>query len=131
MLEGGGGPHNHPVMKTAQPVSRAEADRRFEFARATLAERIATWTVGLEQFKTATPNLTPYRHDAPTGAMSCMAEPAIALTVQSAKRALLGDQVFDYHPHRFLITSLDLPVVLRAVKASQQAPSRRRCSIAC
>ncbi len=79
-------------------------------------------TAGVEQFTTADPGLTLYRHDAPTEAASCLAEPAIALTVQGAKRALLGDQVFDYHPRRFLITSLDLPVVLRAVKASRESP---------
>lgn len=109
-------------MKTKQAVSLAEAERRFESARATLAERIAVWTIGVEKFDTAHPGLTLYRHDAPTEAISCMAEPAIALTVQGAKRALLGDQVFDYHPHRFLITSLDLPIVLRAVKASRETP---------
>ena len=99
-----------------------QAERSFESARSSLAERIAAWTGGVEQFDTAVPALTLYRHDAPTKAISCMAQPAIALTVQGAKRALLGDQAFDYHPRRFLITSLDLPVVLRAVEASRTAP---------
>ncbi|HSI47067.1 MAG TPA: AraC family transcriptional regulator [Ideonella sp.] len=110
------------LMEPRPPRSRADADRRFESARAALAARIAGWTVGVEQIDTANPSLTLYRHDAPTDAMSCMVQPAIALTVQGAKRALLGDEVFDYHPHRFLITSLDLPVVLRAVKANSETP---------
>lgn len=103
-------------------IPHGVVDQAFESARAALAGRIAKWTTGIEQFETANPNLTLYRHDAPTEAMSCMAQPAIALTVQGAKRALLGDQAYDYHPRRFLITSLDLPVVLRAVEASRETP---------
>ena len=51
-------------------------------------------------------------------AMSCMVEPAIALTVQGVKHAVLGDDVYRYDKHRFLLTTLDLPVVLQAVEAS-------------
>ena len=109
-------------MKNQSAAGRSEAEPRFESARAALAARIAARTVGAEKVDTVNPSLTLYRHDAPTEAMSCMSEPAIALTVQGAKRALLRDQVFDYHPHRFLITSLDLPVVLRAVEASREVP---------
>ena len=94
----------------------------FEAVRSRLAARIARWTVGVEQFATPHPNLTLYRHDAPTEAMSCMVEPAIALTVQGAKRAVLGGDVYAYNPHRFLLTTLDLPVVLQAVEASVQTP---------
>ena len=109
-------------MKRQSAAGRSEAEARFESARAGLAARIAGRTLGVEKVETVNPSLTLYRHDAPTEAMSCMSEPAIALTVQGAKRALLGDEVFDYHPRRFLITSLDLPVVLRAVEASREVP---------
>jgi AraC-like DNA-binding protein len=94
----------------------------FEAVRSRLAARIARWTEGTEQFATANPNLTLYRHDAPTKALSCMVEPAIALTVQGAKRALLGGEMYAYNPHRFLITALDLPVVLQTVEASREIP---------
>ncbi|MBS7776886.1 AraC family transcriptional regulator [Acidovorax sp. CCYZU-2555] len=94
----------------------------FEAVRSRLAQRIARWTDGVEQLATANPGLTLYRHDAPTEAMRCMVEPAIALTVQGAKCAVLGDNVYAYHPHRFLLTTLDLPVVLQAVEASARTP---------
>lgn len=94
----------------------------FEAVRSRLAARIARWTAGVEQFATPHPNLTLYRHDAPTEAMSCMVEPAIALTVQGAKRAVLGDDVYAYNPQRYLLTTLDLPVVLQAVEASAKSP---------
>jgi AraC-like DNA-binding protein len=94
----------------------------FETVRSRLAARIAKWTAGVEQMATANPSVTLYRHEAPTEAMSCMVEPAIALTIQGAKRALLGDDVYAYNKHRFLLTTLDLPVVLQAVEASKQTP---------
>ncbi|MDR6854876.1 AraC family transcriptional regulator [Variovorax guangxiensis] len=109
-------------MNKRKQTSRSEEAERFEAVRSSLAERIARWTAGVEQFATGSPGLTLYRHDAPTEAMSCILEPAIALTIQGAKRALLGDDVFAYNRHRFLITSLDLPVVLRTVEASCEAP---------
>ena len=108
-------------MRNAQPLSAVEPGE-FEAVRARLAARIAQWTDGVEHFPTANPSLALYRHNAPTEAMSCMVEPAIALTVQGAKRAVLGDDAYAYNQHRFLLTTLDLPVVLQAVEASAQTP---------
>jgi AraC-like DNA-binding protein len=95
---------------------------RFEAARSSLASRVARWTVGSEQVPTADPWLTLYRHDHPTPAMSCMVEPAIALTLQGVKHAVLDNDVYRYDKHRFLLTTLDLPVVLQAVGASPTTP---------
>ena len=108
-------------MRKSAVASTREPDD-FEAVRSRLATRIAGWTAGVERFATAIPNLTLYRHDAPTEAMSCMVEPAIALTVQGAKRAILRDDVYAYNKHRFLLTTLDLPVVLQAVEASKDTP---------
>ena len=91
-------------MGTSSDSANADADR-FEAARSALAARIARWTAGVEQFATVDPCLTLYRHDAPTAAMSCMVEPAIALTVQGVKHALLGDDLYRYDTHRFLLTT--------------------------
>ncbi len=109
-------------MAPQRQAKRSEQAEEFEAVRSSLAERIARWTVGVEQFATPNPSLTLYRHNAPTEPMSCMVEPAIALTVQGAKRALLGDDVYAYNRHRFLITSLNLPVVLQVVEASRETP---------
>jgi AraC-like DNA-binding protein len=106
-----------PMRTTTTP----EADR-FEAVRSALAARIARWTSRVDQCATADPQLTLYRHDAPTAAMSCMVEPAIALTVQGVKHAVLGDDLYRYDKHRFLLTTLDLPVVLQAVEASTTRP---------
>jgi AraC-like DNA-binding protein len=108
-------------MQTKQDLEAQDADR-FEAVRSELAARIARWTATAEQVATDDPLLTLYRHDEPTAAMSCMVEPAVALTVQGVKHAVLGDDVYRYDKHRFLLTTLDLPVVLQAVEASSKNP---------
>jgi hypothetical protein len=108
-------------VKQERPSSGAQPDT-FEALRAALAHRIARWTDGVEQVATAVPGLTLYRHDEPTEPMNCMVGPSIALTVQGAKRALLGEHAYSYHSGRFLLAALNLPVVLQAVEAHPDRP---------
>lgn len=93
-----------------------------EVLRRPLAETVARWTDGLNQLSTTIPNLTFYRRDEPTQPASCMVEPSVALVVQGAKRALLGDNVYLYDIKRFLITSLDLPAMMQVFEASRDRP---------
>lgn len=44
------------------------------------------------------------------------------MIAQGAKRVVLGDDVYVYDSHHFLITSLDLPVVCQVIKASREKP---------
>jgi AraC-like DNA-binding protein len=46
-----------------------------------------------------------------------------ALIVQGAKQLTLGDQVIDYGPGEYLITSVDLPVVGRFTRAAPDEPA--------
>lgn len=46
-----------------------------------------------------------------------------ALIAQGAKRLTLGDQVIDYGPGEYLITSVDLPVVGRFTRAAPSEPA--------
>jgi AraC-like DNA-binding protein len=108
-------------VKQERPSSGVQPDT-FEALRAALAHRIARWTDGVEQVATAIPGLTLYRHDEPTEPMNCMVGPSIALTVQGAKRALLGEHAYSYHSGRFLLAALNLPVVLQAVEAHPDRP---------
>lgn len=95
---------------------------RGDDVRAMLAARIARWTTGMELSATAIPGLLVYRWEAPSEPMSCMVEPSVALVVQGAKRVLLGEEAYNYDTRRFLITSLDLPVVANIIEASPQRP---------
>jgi AraC-like DNA-binding protein len=87
-----------------------------------LAKSIARWTDTGDLLVTAIPGLSLYRRDTPTQPASYMYEPSICLTAQGAKRVVLGDDVYVYDAHHFLITSVDLPAVWQVIQASQKKP---------
>ncbi len=93
-----------------------------ELGRAALVERIARWTEKAEKPDTAIPALSLRRYEAPTEPTNYMHEPSICLSVQGAKRVLLGEEVYVYDAHHFLITSVDLPVVAQVLEASREKP---------
>jgi AraC-like DNA-binding protein len=49
-------------------------------------------------------------------------EPSVTVIAQGRKRVELGDKVFLYDSSRFLLTSVDLPVVSRVIEASEEVP---------
>ena len=97
---------------------KAECER----VRGHIATRIARWTAGSEQYATAISGLSLSRHSQVSGPVICRVEPAIAMPVQGAKRAVFGSEAYAYDKHRFLITSFDLPVVLQVADASPDSP---------
>ena len=87
-----------------------------------LARKIAL-SVGLaENRATAIPGLTLHRRTAPTAPCAMTYEPGVTVIAQGRKRVELGRNVFLYGPSRFLLTSVDLPVVSRVIEASEQVP---------
>jgi AraC-like DNA-binding protein len=51
-----------------------------------------------------------------------MLAPSICLIGQGRKRLFLGEDSYAYDAHRFLITSVDLPVVAQIIEASREKP---------
>lgn len=49
-------------------------------------------------------------------------EPALCVVVQGAKRVMLGAETFTYDADRFLLVSLDLPLIGEIVEASESRP---------
>jgi len=49
-------------------------------------------------------------------------EPSVTVIAQGRKRVELGRNIFIYDPSRFLLTSIDLPVVSRVIEASDEVP---------
>lgn len=90
--------------------------------RAELARRIASFIGSAENRATEIPGLALHRRTAPTSPCSCTYEPSVTVIAQGRKRVELGPTTFIYDPSRFLLTSIDLPVVSRVVEASEQAP---------
>lgn len=87
-----------------------------------LAADVARWTDGVSQFETAIAGLNFYRRESPSDCSVCVVEPSVALVVQGAKQMSLGDESYRYDPHRFLITSLDLPAATQVLDASPERP---------
>jgi AraC-like DNA-binding protein len=54
--------------------------------------------------------------------MGYVSEPAFAIVVQGAKRAVLGERTFSYSAGQYLVVSVDLPLTANIVEAGPQHP---------
>ena len=89
---------------------------------AELARKVASFVGSAESLATNVPGLTLHRHSAPTRPAPATYEPSVAVVVQGRKQVELGPNTFLYDGSRYLLTSLDLPVVSCVVEASLQNP---------
>lgn len=62
------------------------------------------------------------RSDAPTELSAGMAQPSLAIVASGVKLTLLNGVAYEYSAGQFLVTSLDLPVIGQALKASPDEP---------
>ncbi len=90
--------------------------------RAELARKIALFIGSGEDRATEIPGLTLHRRNAPTAPCSRTYEPGVTVIAQGRKRVDLGRTTFIYDASRFLLTSVDLPVVSRVIEASEKVP---------
>jgi len=58
----------------------------------------------------------------PTEIVHCVNEPGVGLVVQGGKRTVVGDQVFEYGGGDFVVSSVELPIASRVVRASVRQP---------
>ncbi len=103
-------------------VKQQAEDAKIEGALEALAKSIARWADQSDRLETAISGLALWRRGEPTQPTSGMYEPSICLTAQGAKRVVLGDDVYVYDAHHFLITSVDLPTVWQIIEASREKP---------
>ncbi|MGD0307809.1 MAG: AraC family transcriptional regulator [Acidobacteriota bacterium] len=87
-----------------------------------LARKIAAHMGSAENRATQIPGLTLHRRTAPTAPCSATYEPGITVIAQGRKRVDLGRTTFTYGESRYLLTSLDLPVVSQITEASEEVP---------
>jgi AraC-like DNA-binding protein len=90
--------------------------------RAALAQRIALLVGSGENRATDIPGLKLHRRSSPTAPCSMTYEPGVTVIAQGRKRVELGRNIFIYDASRFLLTSVDLPVVSRVIEASAEVP---------
>jgi AraC-like DNA-binding protein len=87
-----------------------------------LARQIASLIGSAEKRITEIPGLSLHRRTAPTDLCPATYEPSVTVVAQGKKRVELGQNTFIYDPSRFLLTSIDLPVVSRVVEATEETP---------
>jgi AraC-like DNA-binding protein len=90
--------------------------------REELAHRIAFFVGSRERLVTDVPGLLLNRKTAPTAAASATYEPSLAVVAQGRKRATLAGTTFIFDESRYLLTSLDLPVICNVIEASEEVP---------
>ena len=97
------------------------SDRTREVRRE-LAGKIASFIGAKERLITEVPGLLLSRRTAPTAPISATYEPSLAVVAQGRKRATLGGTTFIFDEARYLLTSLDLPVICNVIEASEEVP---------
>lgn len=90
--------------------------------RKELARRIASYMGTEEKRVTNVPGLTLVRRTTKTAPACCTYEPSVAVIAQGRKRVDLGHTTFIYDETRYLLASVDLPIVSQVLEASEEAP---------
>jgi AraC-like DNA-binding protein len=108
-------------MKKANKRATPPSQRTRELREA-LARKIASFIGPQEKLLTAVPGLLLSRRTAPAAPISATYEPSLAVVAQGRKRATLAGTTFIFDPSRYLLTSLDLPVICNVFEASERAP---------
>src|SRR6266550_5733077 len=90
--------------------------------RSELARKIASFVGSRERLITDVPGLLLSRRTAPAAPASVTYEPSLAVVAQGRKQANLGGTNFIFDQSRYLLTSLDLPVICNVIEASEQVP---------
>ena len=99
------------------PAARLIQDLRTE-----LAKKIA-WFIGPSEKRiTEVPGLVLVRRTAPTAPCTGTYTPSVIVVAQGSKRVELGQTTFIYDQSRFLLTSIDLPIVSQVIDASEAKP---------
>lgn len=71
---------------------------------------------------TAIPGVSLIRSGTPTMPMPAVYEPTLCLVAQGRKQAMLGTTAYVYDPAKYLIASVDLPVMGSVIEASEAVP---------
>ena len=71
---------------------------------------------------TPIPGVSLVRSDTPTMPMPVVYEPTLCLVAQGRKQAVLGTQTYVYDPARYLVASVELPVLGSVIEATDTAP---------
>src|ERR1700740_3632796 len=87
-----------------------------------LGRKISNSIGTADEQATGIPGLMLYRCTAPTPPNPCTYEPSLLVIAQGRKRVDLGRTSYVFGQSRFLLTSVELPIVSRVITASVSCP---------
>lgn len=87
-----------------------------------LLEKVLPRTPGPGDFPTAIPGLTLHRRDETDRAENCFHRPIFAVTLQGAKRTVVGTREYRYGAFECLLSGVDMPSVNHITEASPEKP---------
>lgn len=87
-----------------------------------LRKKIELCTAEGERHLTGVPGLSLFRREEPTEPISSFYQPSICLIVQGKKRVMVGEEVYEYDPSTYLLTSVHLPTIVQVMEASPEKP---------
>jgi AraC-like DNA-binding protein len=87
-----------------------------------LAELIDRYSKDDGIHATAIPRLSLIRSARPTEPLHALHEPALCIVAQGRKLVMLADTVFEYDPAKYLVVSVDVPIIGQVIEASSAAP---------
>lgn len=87
-----------------------------------LAELIERFTSGEGAHETPIPHLFLHRLSYPSTPLYAVYEPAFCIIAQGSKQVMVGDQVHVYDASKYLIVSVDVPIVAHIAEASPSEP---------
>ncbi len=112
-----------PERSSARDTSLDEADLRLLALQRELVSLLARMTVGGEgSIDTAIGGLYLHRITNPQGPKHAVQTPIFAVIAQGTKRLFVGDDVYEYDPMHYLVSSVDLPTVGKVTLSSPDLP---------
>lgn len=95
--------------------------QRMEICRMELVERM-TRAISNDELKEVYPNIFLARSSKLTERLHSVFRPAFCIIAQGSKQVLLGDELFRYDSGKYLISTVDLPIVSHVAEASEEKP---------
>lgn len=92
-----------------------------EICRKELVERM-TRAISTDELKEVYPNIFLARSSKLTERLHSVFRPAFCIIAQGSKQVLLGDELFRYDSGKYLISTVDLPIVSHVAEASEEKP---------
>lgn len=90
--------------------------------KSNLIQIIDKWTTGKTLFETLVPGLTFHRSAHKTHPVSYLFAPHLCLIAQGSKHIILDTEDYIYDSNSYVVSSVDLPLVSKIIKASPTEP---------